>query len=231
LGITVDDVTVATPAVNAGSISLNHTCASGATVILVGVQVTDASDTERAVSSVTYNGDPLVVAKKQDGGGSPANCEIWRRVSPDTGGSYEVLVTMGGTCTDITAYAISLFGTKTDGNVIDNSNGAVSSGNPSVTVQTQTDDTYLVDSMWSDNRDNGDLSPAHTVIHNTDVGSDTHGAQRVLGGSAGPHVMNWTDADLEAFVICAVAVMDATASPPAGNPWWAYQRSKMRRAC
>lgn len=219
------------PVSNATQISWTHTCTS-ATVLVVSIAVADSSDTDREVDTVTHNGKALTRAKRQDGSAIAGNAELWYRVSPDSGGTPDIVVTMNGTCTDLMAGAISLTGTKTDSSVIDKTGGATGNGNPSVSLITQTDGTYLVDAMFDDQREGDKVSGDYSEIYKEDVGNDTLGGQYRAGGSAGSHTMSWTDTDGdEDFVIAAVAIRDAAAAGPSGNPWWYRVRNQRRRAC
>ena len=86
-------------AANKTGITVPFTCtASSDSILIIGIGSSDS--VPRAVSTVTYNGDTCYSI----GGGndsSNSSCELWYRVGPDTGGSYNIVVTMASKCDEI----------------------------------------------------------------------------------------------------------------------------------
>lgn len=91
MAITLDATQKATPITSGTTVTWNHTCASGAVLVVC----TSNSD-NRDVTGVTYNSDPMTeVVDESDPTGANQRCSIYMLHNPDTGGSYQVQVTFG----------------------------------------------------------------------------------------------------------------------------------------
>ena len=88
-------------------------------------------------------------------------------------------------------------------------------GPPTLSITTEGDSSYVIDSLAIAEADGTKITPVHTSIHKTDVGGDTHASQYVDAGGAGAQTMNYTDTDSDkSWVLSAVAVQVADGAPP-----------------
>jgi len=126
--------------------SWSHTCGSSENRLLVVLVATrDNTLADRTISSVTYNGDALTLARADDNS-DIRHSEIWYRIAPATG-SNTVLVTAGGTCDAISAVAMSFSGVA-QSSPIDVSGGVSKGGgatSTSVPLTTTVDNAVIID--------------------------------------------------------------------------------------
>ena len=108
----VDDISDGTGG-GTDTLTVQHTCEGTETngILIVTVQVTDSALADRTISSVTHNNEALTHLMGADADdGIEERTEIWFRANPTTGGTPNIVVTAGGSCTDISLGAISLTG-------------------------------------------------------------------------------------------------------------------------
>lgn len=86
-----------------------HTCNALDKKLVIALCLSDSAAADRAVSGVTYNGDPMTKAGEyNDHYYVTELCwSFWYIDNPDTGSSYYIEVTQGGKVTDMVGYAIS----------------------------------------------------------------------------------------------------------------------------
>lgn len=78
---------------------------------------------------------------------------------------------------------------------------------PTLDITTTESSSYAIGSLASGESDGGKIAGAHSSIHKTDVGADTHAAQYVDAGGAGAQTMNYTDTDADtAWAMSAISV-------------------------
>jgi hypothetical protein len=113
MAIAVDNTSNGTDA-NAASLTVAHTCTGTETngILIVTIQVTDSSSSDRVISTVTHNNEACthLPGADSDDDTDGLRTEIWYRANPTTGGTPNIVVTPGGTCTDLSLGAISLTG-------------------------------------------------------------------------------------------------------------------------
>ena len=119
--IGVDNITSGT---DAGTITLTvpHTATGTESngILIVTVQVTDSALGDRTIESVTHNNEALTHLFGADADDvTEERTEIWYRTNPTTGGTPDIVVTAGGSCTDLTLGAISLTGVSSFSGEID----------------------------------------------------------------------------------------------------------------
>src|SRR3990167_4631231 len=92
------------------SFSWSHTVAAGSDLLLiVGVNMYDATDADRVVSGITYNGVALTQSITLNDDTTDIRSDIWYLKNPTTVANT-VEVTMAGTVTDPSAFACSFSG-------------------------------------------------------------------------------------------------------------------------
>jgi hypothetical protein len=106
MAITFDAKSRGVPVAASGSMTYQHTCTGSNLVLFVFVQINNNDD---LVSGVTYNGDALTLAKRYVDATRDKVLDLWYKVGPDTGGAYDVVVTIDGT-EDFSSEAASFAG-------------------------------------------------------------------------------------------------------------------------
>ena len=113
--IGVDNITSGT---DAGTVTLTvpHTATGTESdgILIVTVQVTDASETDRIIQSVTHNNEALTHLPADADDNIEQRTEIWYRLNPTAGGTPDIVVTARGSCTDLSLGAISLTGVNSN---------------------------------------------------------------------------------------------------------------------
>ena len=210
MAITLDTTSVGVN-VSSSSITWQHICGTGATLLVVAIQVVDSVLAERTVSSVTHNGAALTNSGyNADYPTYEFRTEIWYKINPTIGGTPNIVVTMGGKCTDILANAISLKGTHPTTPI---NAGNARQGNTlivSLTVTTTVADCWLVDSLVHGLASTSSCSADYTLIQLIDIGADIAGSQyRSATGAAGDYVMSWAAPTFDYYALSAVAIAPA----------------------
>lgn len=185
----------------------DHTVTSSGSnrILIVGINVSNLA----AISSVTYNGDPMTMIDQQDNGDS-AHASLWYLVNPDTG-THPVRLSLA-LATAVTAGAISFTGVDQT-NPIDAQNGATGTSNtPAVTLTTTTDETWIVDVVGTQN---GPMTPGVGQAERWDTlqGSTRGAGSTEFTSTDGTFTSSWTNsAGSNNWAIVAAALK------PAGTP-------------
>jgi hypothetical protein len=213
---------------NGASISWDHTVtASGSNrILVVGVSWRNAGNDTWTVSSVTYNSLPLTLIRKDeqflDPPGSRSTA-LYYLTDPPTGSAYPIQVNFSGSVYRSVGGAVSLTGVD-QSNPIDAENGvAGGTGNPSVTVTTNTDGAWVVDALCV-REPSGTTSVVGLQTEGWNLrtsGSTIDGAGSTMGpkSPAGDVTMSWTTGTSEGYSISAVALKPATT----GNICWSSE--------
>jgi hypothetical protein len=91
------------------TLTLSHVVANqDDRILLVAVHVEDANTLDRTVSGITYNGIPLTFLDFQETSVLNNRIELWYLLAPPVG-TFSVVVTMGGTCTNLSAGVIGIY--------------------------------------------------------------------------------------------------------------------------
>jgi len=136
------------------SATFSHTTGSGSNrVMLVAVQVRTTDDANRSVSSVTYNGVNLALAKQQKDDSIDLTSEIWYLANPASGAN-NVVVTLTAAPPSGSSWhaeAMTLTGVE-QSNPIDATAGASHADltvAPTVDITTTVANAWVVDSVYS----------------------------------------------------------------------------------
>lgn len=129
----------------ASSLTFSHTPAGTNRLIVVGTYASDATDANRPVTGITFNGVALTKANETDDAPNNFTAGLWYLVAP-AASAQNVVVTYTGSCSDIAAFAISLTGVNQT-NPLDAATGgltaAANSASKSITVVTA--NSWVVD--------------------------------------------------------------------------------------
>jgi hypothetical protein len=217
--ITVDtgNITVATPQANVGSPqTFAHTCAADVDGLVVVITIYDTSSSDGVVSGVKYNNvsfDSPAATIYYDSL-CDGHVSVWLLPNPDTGDSYDVEVTFGGTVSDFEAAAVGI--KSSIGTFDKDSNGTPATGttgNLTITWDTVAEDTIAFSASLDDQADAAKVHPQETQIYNVDVG-DVVSAQYAIRSSSGSQTMTVVDDDGdEDWVIVGAAFYEILGTP------------------
>jgi len=192
---------------SASSLTYALTIASGGSLV-VG---TGSRDNFTGTQTVTYNGTSLTEYT-----GSGDTSRLFYLASPDTGSSYNVVVTFNGTgaCSSI---AVSLTGCDTSDLVGATQTASGGDANPTENITTDTDESWVVDIVTL-GYTNASLTPGSGQ---TQRGSDlSPGANHTIGMSteykatAGVVTMSWST-PTQSWGVAAIEIHAAGGAPPA----------------
>lgn len=188
-----------------------HTCASGS-VLFVAVSSNGTPPT-----GVTYNGDALTKAVEKDYSTS-VNVTIWYILSPDTGSSYNVVVSFSaGMYGDAGAVSFTGADTSSQPDCTASETGTSTTTNV-LNITTNTDNCYILDALavestWLNTAPEEDGT--QTQVYDTSAVFLAEGSSYKSVGSAGAQTMTWTwtvNFGLAArYVHCGVGVKPAGA--------------------
>ena len=199
------------------TLSWSHTIGGGSNrLLLVGVEVEDASSTDAVVSGVTYNGVAMTRATSAIAGTTFfMNVEVWYllEASLPAAGTYTVNVTTTGTTDNRIGGSYSIADMKQTGPEATNtqtSNTGPATMNTSVT--TVTDGALVFDAIGSGNLNTGFVpnQTGQAEFYDTTVGSSTGAGSTKIVATAGSTTMGWTvtGASQTAHVVTAFAPAD-----------------------
>ena len=200
---------------NTNTISWSHTVAGSGSdrILVVGVSWRNAGNDTWTVSSVTYNSQSLTLIRKDEQFGDPPGSRSTAQyylTDPPTGSAYTIQVNFSGTVYRALGGAVSLTGVD-QSTPVDAENGvAGGTGNPSVTVTTNTDGAWVVDTLCIRvPSGTTSVSGGQTERWNRRNGDATiDGAGSTIGPKtpAGDVTMSWTTGTSEGYSISAVAL-------------------------
>lgn len=199
--------------------SWSHTVASGG-VLFVVVMMRNATDANRSVSSVTYDGVNLTQAIRVTNDTYDLSAEIWYLANPTTGSSKTITVTLAGAGNLWSAAGSSFTGVNTTNPIGATQTAQASSTGISLSITPSYSNSWIIDSVYS--KSDNAITAGQTERSQQTVNSS---GDRVASQTAGPvstaTTMGWTwSASGQNAVQCAVEIRVATA--PVGNPWHAY---------
>jgi len=187
--------------------------------MLVGVAAWDASTTDSAISSVSHNGSTTGWASKITEVGpftATDRASIWGKTAPDVV-SATVVVTVGGTCSELAANALSAYGvdqTTPLGTAVSSEGGGATA---TVTVSDAGNDDLIYDVLYASGTSVTGVAGADQTerANNTIAGAGNRILASTQPGST-DDVMSWaiTVGAGREWVQCAVA-MKASTGPPA----------------
>lgn len=157
----------------------SHVCTGTDRILLVFVGPGDSVSGDRTVSGITYNGDALTKIADSDVGYE--RVEAWYLVNPDTGNN-SIVVTMGGTCSNLSVHAISFVGAKQTGQPDASANPEPAAEDPiSESLTTINANCYVVSMVQTVNDGVDSLGGSQTQIAST-------GSGYVVSSVSGKHV-------------------------------------------
>jgi len=187
LGATIsnaDDTTTAT-------LSANHTTDANTKALVVVVKGYDSSDADSAIKSLTFNAEPLIEAEyyRNTGDGDDAFVAVYYQLNPAIT-LYGVVLTMEGSCTDLSWDAVNLVTDASADTIILDSTNAGSTG--ATTTHTVTVDPAETDSICIGGIVNKDSSVNDLAVttgnelagSEVDFGQQTSGSAWVLEQTA-----------------------------------------------
>ena len=176
-------------------------------LIVVGVSAFDATLANRTVSSVIYGGDAMTrIGTDADNSTSNGRTSLFYKLNPKTGAN-NVVVTMGGSCTNFANYAASFTGINTtDGN---NNNTTVGGTSCDAAITTTQANDLIIDVM---NGDAGPMSSGSSQNTIMDLNSSTgRGGYRVVT-TAGAYSAKYTTAGNDNYAVNSAAFSPSTAT-------------------
>jgi len=215
-GVAVDALSGGTTGTtNATSMSWTHTTATGAGLLLVTVETTDASG-GRAVTALTYAGRPLALvpgsSARSGTRGTDRHVEVWSMTSPPAG-TGTVTVTVNGGTALMTGESVTFSGVDTTAPLGTATAKAGSAANPTVSVTSAAGGAVLTAVAT---RSGAATPPPGSLAARADLaGTVVYGAAAVLPGASTVSAA-WT-APSGSYAVAAVPIRASTSTPtPAG---------------
>jgi hypothetical protein len=198
------------------SISWSHTVTSGGSdrILVVGVSWRNSGNDTWTVSSVTYNSQALTPIRKDEQFGDPPGSRstaLYYLTDPPTGSAYTIQVNFSGSVFRSIGGAVSFTGVD-QSDPVDAENGiaGATGTNPSVTVTTNTDGAWVVDTLCIRNAGGTtSVSGGQTERWNRRTSSESiDGAGSTIGPNspAGDVTMSWTTGTNEGYSISTAAL-------------------------
>lgn len=184
---------------------VSHTCTGSNRLLIVGVLI---GDTTTTVSTLTYNSVSLAQANRRTS--TNMGVELWYLANPASGAN-NIALTLSA-AQDYKIFALSLTGVH-QASPLDANNTGTGSTDPSVSVTTVADNSWVVDIVASFGSDLVVGAGQTQRINTTWLGGDLYGSASTEGPKtpAGAVTMSWTQTDSE-WVSCAASFAPATAS-------------------
>jgi hypothetical protein len=170
------------------------------TAIVVTITIYDTSSTDGVVSGITFAGDSMTEIFKYYDSVCDGHISAWLLNNPNTSGSQPLIVSFGGTVTDLMGSVSEVTGGSIEEDV--SSSLVTGSSSPLYVGWTSTpSETHLgIGCMVTDQATVGRLStPVPALeIHITDLGSDCCGASRnTYVSGPGAKAFQWIDSDAD----------------------------------
>lgn len=219
MALAVDTNSTSTLKTGSSSFNWNHTCTGANLILIVGVASIDTTDSDRVVSSITYNSDAMTEIRQDHNTTDNMSTALFYRVGPDSGSAYSIAVTMGGSCSSVMGYAISYTGASQTGQP-DASNGTTPSNQDSVstTVTTVADNSHLVSVVVNRGTTNAlAISGSTQIYNNTFTGGNMGFGRDGPKTPAGDEAMAWTDNGVLGTIdwaLSACSISPALSGPP-----------------
>lgn len=204
------------------SVSWSHTVNSGADDFLfVGASGYDTTEADCEGSSATYNSDSMIKVIANISNSTYCRSTAFQLANPDDGSAYTVSITLGGTCTEQGAGAISFTGVDQSSpvEVSDERAAQSASTNMSENSETITDNAWLVAIGCTTESDYAGVNPGTGTTELWQTGMSTADANTV-GGYEGPitppadTTINWTWTGNEYWAIVVIGIKPAGGAPP-----------------
>ncbi len=182
--------------------SWGHECDGDNRLLAVGVCLrTNAS---RTISSATYNGDSL--SQITSDFYSTVQTFLLYMVAPDSGGSYNVSITLDDTVYATVSGAISYTGAAQTGQPDTYNQGHAYSQSASVSVTTGEDGCWVISAVCAQG---SSLTPSQTQRWNQAIYQTVGGGSDIEVSSAGNQTMTWTLNDGTGWSMVAASFIPA----------------------
>jgi hypothetical protein len=171
--------------------SWDHTIGGDVTdgLLLVGASIEKQSGA--VVSSITYAGQPLALARAATGG-EGVRVELWYLTAPPPG-TGQVVMTLSKSVTEdgAVAGAMSLSGVDLADPIPTTATGGATSGSPSTAIEVANENAWVVDVMMIDTGVAATTSGGQ--LQRWNLAETIAGSASTLGASSrGMHTMSWT---------------------------------------
>lgn len=206
--------------VTASSASWSHTSTGSELVMLAGATMQSATDANRDITALTYNGASLISVRRDNNDATDLTSEVWYMAAPDTGSALTVSVTFVDTTTAC-GYSITLTGVD-QSSPLDAQNGTTATDATSIStaVTTVADNAWVIDIVAK--QENGFCTGLSAGAGQTerqvsnaaavDGGLSTEGPQT----PAGSVTMSWTFTGANCGLAPADGTISAASFKPAG---------------
>ena len=209
MALSLDGTTTDSQATVSAGDSFSHTTPSGSDLALV-VAISSADASPDKVTSVEYNGTAMTLEVEYDTSSGDGFSQVWSLANPSTGSNSVEYATVTGAISDVAAVAYSFSGVDQT-TPIDATASNRTTTSPSVSVTTNSADSWLVASMVSEqslpDRLSAD-SPATERLE-IDFGADIGGISDRLVTTATNYTMSWTDTDNDENAVMVVGEVKA----------------------
>lgn len=198
-----------------GVISQSYTHPAGTnTILAVAVMVFDLTDTDRAITSISYAGAALTCPISSNDDTGNITTYVCYKVNPATGANTFAIDMNGSIISDFGVMIYSFSGVD-QSNPVDNSNhNEVTSGSPTVTVHDNYVGSMIVEAMYTLQSDEAKLTQGTNqnlgIKQNT--GSETYGSTYILEATSGDKTIYWTDTNNDERTVSAVIAFRESAS-------------------
>lgn len=221
--ITEDGTSNASGSDNTSITSLTWAHTNAGSALIASISMNDATDADRVIASVTFNGDAMTVIKRQDDASGNKTVELWGLVNPDIATGNIVVTFNAGSVSQTSAGAISLSGTDTTSPFEANNGVTVSNDStPSVTVDVVTDQAWIVAGLIRTTEIGTPAidSPGVEIFKYQTVASMTGAAGYESNVGTGTQTISWTSggSDVDDYAIAIVSVKPAAGGGGGGAP-------------
>lgn len=229
--ITYDADTQSADAVNASSLTFNHTTAAGDNRILfVAIQCDDNDIGSYSASSVTYNGVALTLAQISAEYGVNTT-EVWYLVNPATG-TNEVSISDAQSflCDRLRATAITYQGVDQSTPIdVSVENGNATASDPSTNITTTVANTWILDSTVNGTGFAGTVTVGanQTERWQNTVNSADHYGSDEIAASIGTYTMSWSLETDRPWATVAVAFREAATTDPSPTGKFIFNNDKV----
>jgi hypothetical protein len=215
MAVTLDATSSVASVVNqsaGGTTSLAHTVGSGATVLIVSLQIWNNGSTAAGASGVTYNGVSMTKATNQTGSTGTATgffyVEQWYLASPATG-TNNIIVTVGTKTDKLGIAGVSFTGSDTTTPIDVSSKTFGTTGTYTQSLTTTAAGEYLVDSMCHLSANNPTSNTGTLILNSATSGTST-ASQYKIASSAGSNSTQYIYPDIgDEGAYCILAVKAA----------------------
>lgn len=198
------DATSSPTGISSGTtLSWSHTCTGSNLTLVVGITFNSSA----AISGINYNSVAMTLIKAQNNSGN--RCEMWQIVGPTTG-AHNIDVTFGAGVNAANGGAVSFTGTENP--YAGASAGQNTTSNPSLSITTTANNSFVMDSWHNISTDSGAVGGGQTqrwqVLNYAGTDNDSSGSTKSVA-SAGATTMSWSGGIVGAQV--AVEIRQGTA--------------------